>query len=178
MPRINIPREEWVVWEDEDIEYMLMMADSHEQKVLIAILYRLGCRITEALMLKRRDFRRVNGTIEVNVFTLKQKTKFTRLCLLDVELAFVDIIREYVNGLPSPEAKLFTFPRQSAWRFLKRINEKAWCHSFRHTRATKFARQGASVMQLMQWFGWSQTKMPMNYVRQSRELIEGLSKMG
>jgi len=43
----------------------------------------------------------------------------------------------------------------SAWKIVKHLNPKAYCHLFRRSLATTMAEEGATEDELLSWFDWS-----------------------
>ena len=67
------------------------------------------------------------------------------------------------EGMMSPE---------KAWKIIKFLNPKAWCHLFRHSIATQMAEEGATEDELMDWFDWSRSDTAHDYVKRGPRLIE------
>lgn len=175
------------VLEKEDVKEMIrkalvLFADQEgkalEVASLTAFLWLSGCRISEALAVKREDIKIDEKYIYATIIPLKQWTKtktgtkrksvpvslvfprkktiFTRL-IIEQELATVE------------DHKLWDMDRTTAWRHLTALNPDIYPHIFRHSRVTHFADMGVGEDQLKRWFGWApRSYMPSTYIRYSK----------
>ncbi len=186
------------VLEKEEVEDMIFKAyqvfGSEEEKALmvsslVAFLWLSGCRISEALGVKREDVKMDQQYLYVTIIPLKQwiKTKDgTKRKSIPVSLVFPRkktiftklILKQTIQT--DPTHNLWDVERTTAWRYLTTLNEKIYPHLFRHSRATHFANSGLGDAQMKRWFGWSPTStMPSQYILYSKiqmgkigELIE------
>jgi integrase len=161
---------------DAEIRDALNKETDAETRALIALLYLLGVRISEALSLHREAFSTDNTYLWVQVPVLKagQEGKdFPRRLYVKLENEFVEPITSHVNSVQT-EQKVFSFNRSTAWRKIKKHFPNHWPHYLRHTRATIFSDKGYSESKLMGWFGWRRADTARIYSRVSQKTIEGM----
>lgn len=190
MPKITTKRDDEVISPDE-MKNIITKCDSARTRSLMAFMYLLGCRVSEALRLKKDKIWFDNEAMYAKVFVLKRnKTRadgtkkdssFEHTVKISLNAPFVDVIREYWDKV-LPEQKIWIYSanpnsnRVIAWCEMKKVSPKIWPHLFRHTRMTRLAEQGATEMQLMTWAGWSDARPAKDYVSRSSTLIEELGK--
>ncbi len=188
-----------IILEIEDVEEMIYKAyqvfGTEEEKALmvsslVSFLWLSGCRISEALWVKREDVKMDEKYLYVTIIPLKQWTKTSegiKRKRVPVSLVFPRrktiftklIISQTIQTQPTQN--LWGVERSTAWRYLTVLNEKIYPHIFRHSRATHFANKGLGDDQMKRWFGWSpRSYMPARYIRYSKiqmakigELVEG-----
>jgi len=157
-----------IIWKDE-MEVMLRHCKTLRDKVLLALVWLTGARISEVLALKRYDFDidYEKDELRVRLITLKKRTKEPprRELYFSIEKdPFVkDIIIPYIEKLDL-EKSLFNIGKRRAQQILHEINKKTgfWYtfHEFRHSRLSYLARvQEASVSDLMDWTYWKDINM-------------------
>ncbi len=76
--------------------------DYKEYRAVISILYLFGCRISEALMLRKKDIRLIEDTLFINMETLKTHSKSglpaKRELPVHKDNIFVKYIKDYFNS--------------------------------------------------------------------------------
>lgn len=155
--------------------------DDIEVRTLMVLGYLTAGRISELLLLRKKDIRKeVIGDRSFLVFRMrllkkwdvigkrklpdgrtKYKTK-RRLEVrnapvpIDTERQFLDLVWDYVMSRPL-EAKILPKSRQWAWL---RLNEKGiFPHYLRHLRITHLVQRGFTDQELVQFVGW-ENSMP------------------
>jgi len=152
-------------------------------KALIAFLYLYGCRISEALNLKRRNIWVDGRYLVAQIGVLKRRKEkkgpyenIPHLLRVHIDAPFVkDILLPYIQGIKNREAKIFPFSRQLAWLRMKELNQKISPHVFRHDRLMKLALKGATEAQLMDWAGWTDARPAGDYIRATGRLAAELA---
>ena len=179
MGKITTEREDDVMPYSE-VEFMIDSTNDMKMRSLIAFLYLTGCRISEALAMKREKIWFDDEFMVVDVKVLKRKN-FSHIIKISNKAPFITNIIKWLNTLQLKD-KIWHFSdnknsaRVMAWRELKKINSKTWPHLFRHTRMTNLAMMGATDVQLMVWAGWSDSRPAGVYVARSASMIEGLGR--
>lgn len=147
-------------------------------KSLTVFLYLAGCRISEALKMKRKDFWIEGDLLVVRIYVLKKKSHAqtpydTNIHVLHFSLSspfLKEVLLPYLEAIPSPEARVWYHSRQWSWTCLKKANSNLSPHCFRHSRLTKLALQGASPFDLTDWAGWADSRPAQNYIHASGQL--------
>lgn len=161
---------------------------------LSSLLYLTGARISEALALRKRDFRiDENGTYLFNLRTLKAKIYPIREIPIfpnKTDAPFFDIVKAWLDqNLDSKSDEDFLFPfrtRFSVNDYLKNVwidslvqldvASRTWIekpfrlhpHYFRHCRFSHLASIFQyTELELMKFAGWSSTKPAIFYVKLS-----------
>jgi len=164
----------------ESVKTMVDLADI-EVKALIGFLYLFGCRISEALQVKTDDlWVDENNRLNARIMVLKNKQLGRHVLKISMNSPFVDIILSYKAQKQAGElmwnfSQNLKSARVIAHRKIKKLNERAYPHLFRHTRLTKLAERGASPIQIQIWAGWSDITPADVYVRKSAQMIEDLA---
>jgi len=186
MPRIKALRED--ILRPDEVKVLLKRLEHRPMlRCLIAILYGFGCRVSEAISLRRGDVRIVRKSLAIR-FPLKKRRPVggVRPSIerrLAISHYLSSYILDWIAKLPEdPDAWLFPsrkgghISRVWVWMKLKEIDEKLWPHLFRHSLATLMAEHGASAFDLVSWFGWSSLDTALKYVRLTGPLRTRWSK--
>lgn len=180
MPLYKFKREKMT--DLQEVTDMIRRADAAWVKCFIAVLYLLGIRAGEALLLTKADFVFLPDKIKVEVRMLKQREKGpygTPSHVLDIppNAPFVnDIIIPYVESLKHPLDRLFPYSRIACWKRLKQLNKKISAHVFRHDRATRLAREDLDFLTLQEWFGWKSLDTAKHYLHGGEVDLSKVSK--
>jgi integrase len=161
----------------EELKLKLSTITKPNIKILACFLYASGCRISEALMIKRKHlyFQKLKGkeylTIKAPVLKKGKSVKMFRHAVVSLEEEWlVGPIVDFVSGLVE-EDFLFPVSRATAYRYMIRfvgINP----HGFRKLRATHLCvRFGFNDQQLVRFFGWSNSVPASVYTRLNVEDI-------
>lgn len=180
------------VLEKEDVEDMIEKAyyvfADQEQKALeasslVAFLFQSGCRISEALNVRKEDVKLDNYYLNITITALKQKKKnVTRV--LPFKL-YGDKQKNFFNHLIIQQQKsvalgqrLWAMCRWTAWNRIVTLNKRSFPHLFRHSLASRLANRGAGDDQLKKWFGWAaDSDMTAQYVKYSSIQMRPISKL-
>jgi len=154
---------------------------SPEVGSLVAFLYLSGCRITEALMMRKDDiWEDEDGRIIFRINVLKSKSIGKHTIKVSKFAPFMDIVLEW-NSKRNPGERVWVLSsnmnsaRVIAHRQIKRLNNRVYPHLFRHTRLTRLAEKGATPLQLQIWAGWKSISPADVYVRRSTKMVESLA---
>ena len=151
------------------------------------MLWMSGCRISEALAVKRSDIKADEDYLYITILPLKhwiktkdgvKKTSFpVSLPLPRKNTIFTKfIIRQSLSVIGN--GKLWDMDRTTAWRRITELNPKIYLHTFRYTRATHFANKGIKEDKMKKWFGWSkQSHMPSRYIDYSKLEMLDMTKI-
>ncbi len=160
----------------EEVDNIIHKMPTLDMQSLSAFLYISGCRIHEALRLVKNSHN-VNLTqhyVYIRLKTLKRGGAITyRTLPIKYDVPFFDIVISHLGRVADGE-KVWNFSYWTFRRRLREINPTAWCHLFRHTRATEFTMKGKNEHQLQRWFGWSDTRPAKQYVHQSDKMIKDM----
>jgi integrase len=166
-----------------EVKEMIEKAES-EMKEFIAFLYLTGCRISEALRVKVEDIWLEGDKVCFRIPILKTGKGGKHVIKISRNAPFMSLILEkWENKKANNQINepMFLFSqnlnsaRVIAWRKMKKLNQRAYPHLFRHTRLTRLAEKGATASQLQTWAGWESIKMADIYVRRSAKMIEDLA---
>lgn len=165
----------------------LFKYDSEEKVLmyqsLICFLFLSGVRISEALLLKRKDFWHSDGFLNVRVPILKRGKRKSKHLDEERILFFKDseknkdlleLITDYV-GLKKGKDFVWPVGRVRVWKIFDKFN--LYPHLFRHTRAQIFADAGKTGEQAMPWFGWSDARTFSKYLHVSKKSLRDLAEV-
>lgn len=156
----------------KEIEEVIKKAEEEWLKAIIATLYLYGCRISEALKLKRKDVWFDGNFLYLSIPLLKKRRRkamvYEERHVLKIykNAPFIDVILKYIKD-KDPEFLLFPYTRQWVWKKIKKLKKNLSPHIFRHDRLTKLAMLGASEYVLVDWAGWSDSRPAQAYVRKT-----------
>ena len=185
MPRIKSQRED-IIRPHEVLE-LISKTGNPMLRCLIAILYAFGCRISEALMLRRKDVRIEGEYLIIKFPLLKRKGESgikpsieRRIHLSDFLVKF---IIDWITTIENLDSYVFPsrhkgkhLSRYRAWALLKQIDKNIWPHLFRHSLATLMAEAGAKSVEMVAWFGWASLDTALNYIKMTEALRTRWSK--
>jgi len=175
--RYKFTRDRWEV-EQPEMAAMLGRMDKQWIRSLTVFLYLVGCRISEALALRRRDFWMDEGQLVVKVPILKKRQKeqtaygpSAHLMHIGLGSPFMkDVLLPYLDGIKDPDARVWTYGRTWSWHNIKKANPNISPHIFRHSRLTQLALLGADDLTLQDWAGWADTRPASSYVHAAGRL--------
>ncbi|MGF3498679.1 MAG: tyrosine-type recombinase/integrase [Candidatus Methanosuratincola sp.] len=135
---------------------------------LTAFLYLFGCRVSEALQLKKEDFTITETALQVSIPLLKKRRAngpYAPMHVLQVSMSapFAGMVAEWVQGV-KPGQRVWPRTRVRAWQVIKKTKEDLSPHLFRHDRLSKLALAGADGAALMEWAGWVDLRPAANYL--------------
>ena len=118
---------------NEEFESMIKVAENEKQRMLLKLLFYLGGRVTETILLQSKD---IHLDVEKPYIRFKpENTKRNVERIVPIPHVLIENLKEYVAG----KDYLFSFSKQRAWQIVKRCTKKANIdkdihpHSFRHT---------------------------------------------
>ena len=157
---INVKRKELAKYMDRDfIREKLDLIDNPQDRMLCTFLWMTGCRITEALSIRKQDIDLINKTIRVR--WLKSRKYEERNFPMHPTIR--QVLYAYTAGLKYDE-KMFKFSRQRAWQITKK-----WfnCspHQFRHSFAVHYLRSDGELINLHRLLGHSNIQTTMEYLK-------------
>jgi len=181
MPRYKFKRRE--ITTVAEVRDMIERARWDWLRALIAFLYLFGCRISEALNLRRKDVWVEGSYLVAKIGVLKRRKEargpyenVPHLIHVSLNAPFVkDVIIPYIEKIEDYERRLWPYTRQLVWMRLKELNPFVSPHVFRHDRLMKLAMKGATELQLMDWAGWSDPRPAENYIRATGRLAMELA---
>jgi integrase len=121
-----------------------------EKTAFLCLLYYLGCRVSEGLALRGKDFRVDDKRLYVNIKRLKHSKQ--------VPANHIRIDRPYIKDIISlinrtnPRSRLWPFSRITAWRFISK-NGFIYPHYWRLNRLSQFLHKGYTIDQVKSWCG-------------------------
>lgn len=198
MGGFNSIREDRRFLTDDDVDKIMSYQKDSQTKALTSILYLYGCRISEALLLRRKDFWVDDQFLWVSMPTLKKKKKALtkptinepRKLNVSFESKYTDFIIEYIKD-KRKEDVLFPLSRQMAYydicmpfghktqeerdRAYQELN--IWLHYFRDSCLTQLALNGASIIQIRHWAGWTSFQPAEHYINLSGEMTKELGNI-
>ena len=182
MPKIKTSRDDII--RQEETETTIAMAPNLQMKAIISMLYLYGCRISEALAVKKKDINIDDNYVNITFKILKRKDKsgipIKHVVPVSRHAPFIDNILAHAHFLDD-EDHLFMYQgkqltRQRFHKQLKKINPDAWAHLFRHARLTKLVEEGANLGQVMIWAGHSDPRASNRYLHRSTKMIRKLAQ--
>lgn len=137
----------------------------------LAFLFWFGLRRRAALERERGDFEIEDGVLFVTVAPLKRGIERPPL-EIDIDLPYVDLIVNQVMETPEGE-RVWQFSEVTAWRIVKRVDERIYPHFFRLNRATHFLDDPTTTIpEMKSWFGWKDAKTISSYIGMSRRYVQ------
>ncbi|MCM8786852.1 MAG: site-specific integrase [Candidatus Omnitrophica bacterium] len=178
MPKIKTIREDII--SEKELRETINRARSNEIKVLIAILYLTGARISEVKSIRAKDIEIDEDCWYIEMITLKQRKKewqipIKRRLKLVREVLFEKIILPYLKAMGFKENEfIFSKTRQYYYKEIKFANPNMYPHLFRHTLATVLSER-VDPYSLKEWFGWKKLETSLRYVS-PKNAIENVYK--
>lgn len=177
---IEYPRQEKklpIVLSQEEIQKMFSVCDNKKHKVILALLYSCGLRVSELINLKWEHIDRSRMVINV----IQAKGKKDRQVMLAPQLIplLEDYYREYkskvyvLNGWKNE----LQYSERSVGQVVKQLAQKAgirkkvWTHLIRHCTMTHLLEQGTDISIIQKIAGHSSPKTTQKYTHISHNLI-------
>ena len=162
MPIYYRPKEEFEIISKEQIEQYLNLSYDEEFKVLLALVWLTGARISEVIELKPSNFMVSETEVLVSIKAKKHGKVGYRLFDLEKTPFLKDLVLPYVFSFPK-ESRMFFRSKRRYEQLLKELNESIHgnnfknyitFHQLRHSRTTYLARiLKAFPEELKAWFG-------------------------
>ena len=176
MPEYKFDRKEPT--DEAEMRQTLAAMNKPWLKSLVVFLYLIGPRISEALMMKRKDFWIEGDQLVTRIYVLKKRSKAktayednAHVLHLSLNSPFLkEVLLPYIEAIAEPEARVWRHSRQWSWACLKKANPKISPHIFRHDRLTKLALAGADAFTIQDWAGWADVRPASSYVHASGQL--------
>lgn len=152
----------------EDINRMIETSENHYVKALIAFLFEVGPRISEARALKYKDCVETTEGMEVHIPTTKTDAGYRKV-ILPFSAQYIRNLKIYVAG--KPEDYIFPLGETRTYIILQEAACKAGItkpvspHMFRHAQATDMVRRGYNETIMRKKLGWTKTSnVPARYI--------------
>lgn len=134
-------------------EQMINAANSHRDKLLVALLYTTGARPTEIRLLKRGDLWTENDVLYIKLKTLKLgRGKFfpqDRILKLKASNRYSVLIWDIIKDMPL-EQRLISVSLRRVEQIVEKLSDKKICpYNFRHSFFTRESRNGKTPDELM-----------------------------
>lgn len=177
----------------QDLLAMVKRARKRDVAALTVTLYLFGCRINEALSLRKEDVKVVGDKLVVNFTTLKKRggsslRKSAPMRKLMVPLTALQIkerrtgqqydlilnpFLKHVGNLEDGEL-LFGLDYDSYWLKLKDLvpDRMISSHLFRHDRVSKLGEANVGPLKLQSFFGWADQRPLKSYLDLERIDLE------
>ena len=97
---------------------------------------------------------------ELNVFTGRMFYTGTHKCFINSPMG-----KNTISQIPKEVANLLGKDNSDGFSF----------HSLRRSSATAAADNGATVAQMMDFYGWAQPSMPQEYILSSKHAVQGMA---
>lgn len=124
----------------EFFKKFLREANTNQEKALLVVLYYWGCRVSEALALRKQDVIIDDQVIYIRFKRLKGSRQVPPVPL-DASKQGLQYLRMTYNTASN---KLFPFSRKKAWRICHRFN--LYPHFFRMNRIIKDSKRGLAFL--------------------------------
>lgn len=139
-----------------DDEFKLLMKTKYfvldEHKALIAFLFLTAVRISEALAMTRKQFKRNANKLYIDIGERLKASKLTPALPVSLKSPYVEnIIMKYENL--DPKALVFPYSRKTGYNIAHRFI--GYPHYFRMNRITRFFLDGFTIPEVQSWTGLS-----------------------
>lgn len=139
-----------------DDEFKLLMKTQDfvldEHKALIVFLFLTGVRISEALAMRRKQFKRTANKLYIDIGVRLKGSKLTPALPVSLKAPYVqNIILKYENL--GPTDLVFPYSRKTGYNIGKRFI--GYPHYFRMNRITRFFLDGFTIPEVQSWTGLS-----------------------
>lgn len=177
---IEYPRQEKklpTVLSQEEIQKMFSVCDNKKHKVILALLYSCGLRVSELINLKWEHIDRSRMVINV----IQAKGKKDRQVMLAPQL--IPLLEDYYMEYKSKVYVLngwkneLQYSERSVGQVVKQLAQKAgirkkvWTHLIRHCTMTHLLEQGTDISIIQKIAGHSNPKTTQIYTHISHNLI-------
>ena len=155
------PRQKIEFFEKDEVLSLISGVPPGKERMLFQFLWMTGCRITEALTVRRSDIDFINNEISIRW----QKSRKWKFRTIPMHHQLREILEWYVSSLRYDEV-VFKFTRQRAWQMCQKYSFGK-PHKMRHSFAVNFIRNykgadGLRVLQLL--LGHSKITTTMEYL--------------
>ena len=166
-----------IVLSVDEIQRMFDVCENKKHKVILALLYSCGLRVSELINLKWEHIDR--GRMIINI--IQAKGKKDRQVPLNDKL--IEVLKEYWHDYKSKEYVLngqfsSKYSDRSVGEVIKQLSEKAgiknkrvYTHLMRHTSATHMVENGTDINLIQRLLGHTNVKTTSIYTHISHNLI-------
>lgn len=166
-----------IVLSQEEIQKMFSVCENIKHKIILALLYSAGLRVSELINLKWRDIDRSRMVINI----IQAKGKKDRQVMLSPEL--IPLLEKYWREYRSKEYVLNgwknepKYSERSVGQVIKQlaakagIKKKVWTHLIRHCSFTHLLEQGTDLGIIQKLAGHNNIKTTQIYTHISHNLI-------
>lgn len=158
-------------WTREQINELLDTIKEPSHRMLFTYLWMTGCRITEALSIRRSDLD-FDGYL-IKIRWLKSRKYNFRQIPMHPQLR--SLLMLYTSKMKADDI-IFDISRQRAWQLIKKY-AGGNPHKFRHSFAVNWLKSGGDIVTLSKILGHSDVKVTMIYLNivpidQGKELLK------
>ena len=157
-----------------EVETLLRLAPNPQARIIMAIQWRAGLRISEALALEVADI--VTEDLDHPLLRVRLgKGRKPRLVPLHPELRAA--LTSYVGFMPRGQHRLVTAVSSTAWRWVQQAGVRAvelgalgpakriGTHTFRHSAARHWLAHGVPINAVSVWLGHSSLQTTLIYLK-------------
>lgn len=170
-----------IVLSQEEIQRMFSACDNTKHKVILALLYSTGLRISELINLRWEHIDRSRMVINI----IQAKGKKDRQVPLSAQLIplLTKYYREYRSSIYvlNGQGDLAQYSKKSVSKVLKQlaskagINKRIYPHLIRHCTGTHLVEQGTDIVLIQKIFGHSNVKTTNLYTHISHNIISKIN---
>lgn len=132
----------------EEIHEVIDQVDGPKEKLLFLFMWYTGCRVSEVISIRKRDFDFKNN--EITIRWLKNRKYLYRTMPIHKQ---IKQLMELATGAMGLDTLVFPYSRQRVWQIFKkhRYFPHDWIHphTFRHSFAVNYLRQADSPNDLV-----------------------------
>jgi len=121
-----------------------------DHKGLCVFLYYSGCRISEALNMKRQDFRVASGVLYADIKRLKHSKQTDPIELL-LSSPFIEFLESTVYQVKKKERRVWPYCRKTGYNIVNRAFD--YPHHFRLSRITQLFLKGYTIPEVQSFTG-------------------------
>lgn len=153
--RLELPK----YWEKDYIHEKISQVKNYKHKMMLQFLWMTGCRITEAISIRKKDLDFKNYVITIRW----QKSRKFLYRNIPLHPNLKDML-EIFTAVMKVEDVVFPMSRQRAWEIVKKTME-GHPHMFRHSFAVNWLRSGGDIVVLSRMLGHSNVNCTMEYLK-------------
>jgi len=156
-------------WTREEAGKIIEATDKPRDRLIMAIMYQTGARVSELLMITPKDVDFHASVIRIP--TLKRKTLHLRVVPLTSKL-LGDIAKYIAMVKPEENKPLFKIKRIRVFQIVREVSKKAGLfddrshpHTFRHSFAIQCVLSGVPTLILNEWLGHANVENTLIYTK-------------
>lgn len=164
-----------------DLEYLRMACRTPKQRAILEVLYSIGCRVGELVVLKKSDIDWKERTVQLFGKGKKHRTSFlnakAEVALKEYLATRTDdneylFVSDRAPHLQMHNAGIQKIMREMAERAGKNIDKKVTPHVLRHTTATRMLENKADITSIQAILGHSNINTTMIYAHDTLENVK------